>query len=302
LRVARFIATAGFVMADRHVVLLLGLVAALLAVAALAAGGGVPGADRPAYVQRVALPGPGMIALPEVEGAPGARPLVVIDPGHGGFDPGAVAPGVVEKELTLALARAIREELVERGTVRVALTRDDDRFLSLGERSELARRLGADLFLSLHADSAGDAEEVVGASIYTLSASASDRAAAAYARRENEADRVNGVPIGGEANTVRSILVDLSRRRSQEEAVRFARLVEREGTGALTFRDPALRSAAFIVLRSPDVPSVLFEAGYISNADEARSMVSPAGRAALANVVADAIEMFFEQADRAPAL
>ena len=258
----------------------------------------VSGAGRtPAYVVRVTLPEDRGLALPKISGD-GDEPLIVIDAGHGGFDPGASAPGVIEKDVTLALARALRDELLERGGVRVALTRDSDRFLALGERSAVARDLDADLFLSIHADSAGDAGEVVGASVYTLSNTASDRAAAAYARRENAADDVNGLEIGGESEAVRSILVDLSRRRSQDEAARFASLIEREGENIITFRDPALRSASLVVLRSPDVPSVLLEAGYISNADEAASMASPEGREAFARVLGAAIRSYFAQSRR----
>ena len=273
-------------------------IGAFLIVLAGLAGVIAAGANSvPDYVIRVTLPPDARFDLPEISGE-GDEPLIVIDAGHGGFDPGASGPGIVEKDVTLALAQAIRDELLERGGVRVALTRDDDTFLALGERSAMARELGADLFLSIHADSAGEAGEVVGASVYTLSSAASDRAAAAFARRENAADAVNGLEIGEESEAVRSILVDLSRRRSQDQAVRFARLIEREGEDVIRFRDPALRSASLVVLRSPDVPSVLLEAGYISNADEARSMGSREGREAFARVLAAAVRSYFAQSGR----
>ena len=150
------------------------------------------------YVIRVALPEAGAsVGLPEIQGPEDpARPLIVIDAGHGGHDPGASGAsalgGVKEKTLALALARALRDRLLREGGVRVALTRDDDTFLVLEERAEIARALGADLFLSIHAASAGARAGVTGASVYTLSARASSEAAALFAARENSADVVNG--------------------------------------------------------------------------------------------------------------
>lgn len=272
---------------------------ALLFAASMILGLG-EGAKRPDYVLRVALPDKNAIGLPQIAGDEGAefKPLIVLDAGHGGFDPGASGPGIVEKDITLALAMAVRDELLATGVVRVALTREDDRFLALDERSAIARNLGADLFLSLHADLAGDAEEVVGASVYTLSTRASDRASQRFAARENAANAVNGVPITEASDNVRSILVDLSRRRSQAQAARFGVLIESEGEASLTFRDPAQRSAALIVLQAPDVPSVLFEVGYISNAGEAASMASAQGRAVFARVLANAARRYFAEATR----
>ena len=146
------------------------------------------------YVIRVALPDPNRpIGLPPIAGpSDPSRPLVVIDAGHGGHDPGAIGIDYREKALTLGLARALRDELIRERGVRVALTPADDRFLALDERVEIARQLGADLFLSIHADSAGDKDEVSGASVYTLSSKASSAAAARVAARENSADTVEG--------------------------------------------------------------------------------------------------------------
>src|SRR5690606_39795203 len=137
--------------------------------------------------------------------ADATRPSIGIDRGHGGHDPGASGAGVREKALALPLARSLRDELLRNGGVRVALTRDDDKYLVLEERAEIARQLGADLFLSIHADSAGDKEAVRGASVYTLSARASSEAAARFAARENSADVVNGVPLANQAEQVNAI-------------------------------------------------------------------------------------------------
>lgn len=246
------------------------------------------------YVLRIELPDlADKIGLPPVEGPQDAsRPLVVIDPGHGGHDPGAGQGWLKEKTLTLILARTLRDELLARGGIRVALTRSDDRYLLLPERSSIARRLGADLFVSIHADSveAGDAS---GASIYTLSERGSDEIAARMAERENRADRINGVVMEDKSDVVNAILVDLSQREAQVRSGEFARLLLREGRGRIRFREGALQSAAFIVLKSPDVVSVLFESGYISNAEDAARLLSPEGRSAFAEATADAIRVYF---------
>lgn len=252
-----------------------------------------------AYVVRIALPAAGeTVGLPPIEGPQDpSRPLVVIDAGHGGHDPGASGAGVLggirEKTLALALARALRDELLRRGGVRVALTRGDDTFLVLEERAEIARQLGADLFLSIHADSAGEKDEVSGASVYTLSARASSEAAARFAARENSADVVNGVALAGQDPNVNAILVDLSQRRTQQQSDEFAGLILREGEGALAFHPEPRRSAALVVLKAPDVPSVLFEAGFISNPEEAGRLASPAGQARFADAMARAIRVYF---------
>lgn len=247
------------------------------------------------YVIRVDLPDPGkLMALPPIEGPQDpSRPLVVIDAGHGGHDPGASGTGFREKTVALGLARALRSELLRAGGIRVALTRNEDKFLVLPERAEIARAMGADLFLSIHADSAGDKAGVTGASVYTLSTQASSEAAARFAARENSADRVNGVLLADQNDAVNAILVELSRRRTQEQSVRFAALVAREVAGAITFHPQPLRSAALVVLKSPDVPSALFEAGFISNPEEAGRLASPEGQARIAAAMGRAIRIYF---------
>lgn len=247
------------------------------------------------YVVRLILPDAGdPVGLPKIYGPPDkSRPLVVIDAGHGGKDPGASGGGYREKDVVLALALALRDELVAQGGIRVALTREDDRFLALGERPEIARRLGADLMVSIHADSSGEKEGVRGASIYTLSSSASSEAAARFAERENAVDRLNGVRIEGQSEDVSAILVDLSQRRVQQTSAQFAGLIVREGEGTLSFHPQARRSAALAVLRAPDVPAVLYEAGFITDPEEAERLASDAGRARFAQVMARAIRIYF---------
>jgi N-acetylmuramoyl-L-alanine amidase len=257
------------------------------------------------YVVRVDLPPvEALAALPKIEGPLDAtRPLVVIDAGHGGKDPGAISQGVQEKDLTLAMARALRDELLRGGGVRVALTRSEDRYLFLGERSAIARQLGADLFISLHADSTEVATGATGATVYTLSAKGSNEVAERMAARENAADSINGVKIVEQSDQVSAILVDLSQRESLDKSQLFASLILREGQGLMPFKEALPQSAAFAVLKAPDVPSVLFETGYINNPADLSRLSSEAGRLALAQTLARAIRVFFARsAQTVPAL
>ena len=245
-------------------------------------------------VLRVILPKVDSVtALPVIDGAAADRPLVVIDAGHGGHDPGASGQGLVEKALVLRLAKSLRDELLREGGVRVALTRDDDRYLVHAERVDIARRLNADLFISIHADSAGDAEDVTGATIYTLSSAASSEAARRFADRENSSDQINGQDIGGQSDAVSTILVELSQRHTQERSNEFAGLIAREAKGVIRFHPQPRRSAALKVLRAPDVPSVLFESGFITNEEEARNLDSAEGQRRFAEVMARAIRIYF---------
>jgi N-acetylmuramoyl-L-alanine amidase len=221
------------------------------------------------------------------------RPLVVIDAGHGGFDPGALSPdGTREKDITLAVARAIRDELVRGGRVRVALTREDDRFLVLQERAQIARGLKADLFISVHADSAPNTG-ATGATIYTLSEVASDATAARLAARENKADVINGVNLSGQSADISSILIDLAQRETMNSSARFADLLKRESAGAVPFRNDYHRMAGFAVLKAPDTPAILLEVGYVTNAIDVARLTSPAGRAAIAGAVRRAVDVQF---------
>jgi N-acetylmuramoyl-L-alanine amidase len=229
---------------------------------------------------------------PRIFGRPD-RPLVVIDPGHGGHDPGAIAPQTAtrEKDVTLGMARAIRDELLKGGRVRVALTRDDDRFLILQERAEIARGLKADLFISVHADAAA-APDASGATIYTLSEVASDRKAAQLAARENKADIINGVNLRGEKADVSSILIDLAQRETMNASARFADLLKREGT-SMPFRGDYHRMAGFAVLKAPDTPAILLEVGYLTNPTDVERITSAAGRTAIATGIRRAVDVHF---------
>ncbi|WP_422059739.1 N-acetylmuramoyl-L-alanine amidase family protein [Sphingopyxis sp.] len=235
------------------------------------------------------------LPLPVIQGPnnPGL-PLVVIDAGHGGHDPGAHSPhnGKREKDITLALAKAIRDDLVASGRVRVALTRADDRFLVLEERYGIARRLKADLFISIHADAA-ETETASGASVYTLSEVASDREASRLAARENKANIINGIDLGAHSSEVSSILLDLTQRETMNVASDFARLLQREAGDDVKFRTTAHRFASFVVLKAPDTPSVLFETGFISNKGDAEFLASAAGQRKVARGVRDAVQIHF---------
>ncbi len=275
----------------------------LIVLAPIAVFAAMVGADRVfggagrgyGYVVKVDLPPPGSFAgLPKIEGPMDAsRPLVVIDAGHGGKDPGAGTGALKEKALTLSLALALRDALVRQGGVRVALTRSDDTYLTLEERPAIARKLGADLFISIHADSTDGDGSAMGATVYTLSDKGSNQVADKFAARENAADQINGVRIKGQSETVNAILVDLSQRETQDSSALFAGLILREGRRAMPFKYLTPESAAFAVLKSPDVPSVLFETGYINNTGDIARLTSPAGKQAFAAALAQAIKVYF---------
>ena len=248
------------------------------------------------YSVKIPLPAAqGGVALPKIEGPrDDSRPLVVIDAGHGGHDPGTISPhnGKREKDVTLAIARSIRDELLASGRFRVALTRSDDKFLVLEERFGIARRLGGDLFVSIHADAA-ESHAANGATIYTLSEVASDREAAKLAARENKSNILNGVNLSESPEDVSSILIDLTQRETMNLSADFAKLLRREGDSRMTFRSDSHRFASFVVLKAPDIPSVLFETGYLSNEKDMEFLTSRAGQTKVAQSVADAVTVFF---------
>lgn len=244
----------------------------------------------------VSMPVPRRIAkapLPRVYGD-ADRPLVVIDAGHGGHDPGALSPDgtLREKDVTLRIAQAIRNDLLASGRVRVALTRSDDRFLVLQERFGLARRLKADLFISIHCDSAAN-PDATGATVYTLSEVASDKEAARLAARENKADIIAGVDLGGASPDISSILIDLTQRETMNTSANFARLLGREAKPLIPIKANYHRMASLIVLKAPDMPSVLFETGYISNLADAEFLASSEGPTRVAESVRKAVEIHF---------
>lgn len=281
----------------RAVSVVLAMAGTAIALAALVASqGGATAAGESLHRALVgeARAGSVTVDLPEavgdvaiVGGRPG-RPIVVLDAGHGGRDPGAtsVSGNVTEKDLALAMARELRDELVERGRVRVAMTRDGDRYLTLEQRAATARRLGASLYLSLHMDSAPN-PLAQGATVYSLSDVASDAAAAAFARKENAA---GAALSSSEDGSVRAMLSDLALRDQMTASAELAERLVRKSTGELLLRPEPHRFAAFHVLRQAGVPAVLFEAGYISNADDEVRLTSVRGRAPIVAALARAIE------------
>jgi N-acetylmuramoyl-L-alanine amidase len=233
--------------------------------------------------------------LPRVTAARGDNPpLVVIDPGHGGRDPGASSEFVrqPEKDITLAIGRAIRDALAGTGRVRVAMTREDDTYLGLDQRYEIARRLDADLFISIHADSAPLNDGARGATIYTLSEVASDRQAALLAQSQNAPAQLAGARLSNDPS-VNVILIDLAQRESMNVSADFARLLYREAAPVFPFRPDWHRFAAFIVLKAPDIPSILFESGYLTNQTDADYIQSAQGRQQIAEGMRRAIEAHF---------
>jgi N-acetylmuramoyl-L-alanine amidase len=223
-----------------------------------------------------------------IYGAPAARgrPIVVIDAGHGGRDPGArgVSGELTEKQLTLAIADELRDQLVRRGRVRVAMTREDDRYLTLEDRAAVARRLNAGLFVSLHVDSAPN-PLARGATVYSLSDVASDAEAARFAAAENR-----GAAIARDGDSVKAMLSDLAFRAQMSASADLATRLVRKSAGRLELRPNPHRFAAFHVLRRADAPAVLFEAGYLSNTDDEALLRSPQYRSAIVLALAQAIE------------
>lgn len=252
------------------------------------------------YSVTAPIPAPrAQLALPRVFGDDDSRPLVVIDAGHGGIDPGAISPttGLKEKDVTLRIAKAIRDELLASGRVRVALTRDDDRFLVLQERYGVARKLKADLFISIHCDSVGGSPDgsggASGATVYTLSEVASDKEAARLAARENKADIIQGINLADASPDISSLLIDLTQRETMNNSASFAQLLGREAKPLLPIKPNFHRMASLVVLKAPDMPSILFETGYISNPRDAAFIDSREGRARIAESVRRAVDIHF---------
>ena len=230
----------------------------------------------------------------------GGKKIIVLDAGHGGIDTGTSGvTGLHEKDLVLDMVKRIRKSLQARGTYKVYLTRDDDTYIPLGQRVRIARSYDADLFVSIHADS-NPTPSVYGASVYTLSESGSDKEAAALAAKENQSDVIAGVDLSNQDVPVASILIDLAQRDTMNRSSRFAETAVaqlRTATDILP-RQPH-RSAAFVVLKAPDVPAVLIELGYLSNDSDARQMGTDAWREGVAEAIARAIDRNFS-ATRGP--
>jgi N-acetylmuramoyl-L-alanine amidase len=265
--------------------------------------------DRAVFMQSIAAESrKAMAAAPETTSAtaaapatatggdpPDMRPVVVIDPGHGGIDHGAqTESGETEKAIVLDFAKALRERIEKGGKYRVVMTRVDDTFVPLAERVKVARHHKAALFLSIHADSLprgeGDAQ---GATVYTLSDTASDAEAAKLAESENRADLIAGINLTEEPAEVADILIDLARRETKTFSNRFARSLVKEMKSVARLHKNPLKSAGFRVLKAPDVPSVLLELGYVSNKADLQLLVSDSWRSRTVGSVAQAVELFF---------
>jgi N-acetylmuramoyl-L-alanine amidase len=226
--------------------------------------------------------------------APDARPVIVIDPGHGGIDPGAAAhSGVIEKDLVLSFAQQLKRRLEGQGRYRVLMTRDEDVFISLGDRVRSARSARADLFISIHADSISGGQDVRGLTVYTVSERASDAESARLADRENKADAAAGIDSGDRPDDVLDILQDLTFRETRTFSHGFAtRLVGELDSIARLNKNPR-REAGFRVLRAHDVPSVLVELGYLSSKQDLDLLMSEQWRGKLVSAMAVAVDRFF---------
>jgi N-acetylmuramoyl-L-alanine amidase len=231
--------------------------------------------------------------------APRRPQIIVIDPGHGGIDPGCIGySGVYEKEISFSTANEIARMLEATKRYKVVLTRDEDEFVALQDRVARARAAEGDLFLSIHADAIPD-EQVRGASVFTLSEKASDAASAALAARENHADVVAGINLATQSREVSDILLDLARRQTNNLSIGLAQeLVSKLGS-EVRMLDHSHRSAGFAVLKAPDIPSALVELGCLSNRDEDRMLRTPAYRKKLATGIVQSVEAYYAQVVRA---
>ena len=232
---------------------------------------------------------------PPVGRSPVKTPLIILDPGHGGHDPGAVAKSqdIVEKAIVLKFAHELKKRLVRSGDYRVKLTRNNDTFISLGERRRYAHDHKGDLFISLHADSIRD-KNVRGASIYTLSEDASDKQTARLARQENKAGTIAGVDLSHESKDVSNILIDLAMRDTMNQSKFLANTIaDKFRARSVKVLDTTHRYAAFAVLKSADIPSVLVELGFMSNPYEVQRLLRRSHRRKLAKALHSGIDAYF---------
>jgi N-acetylmuramoyl-L-alanine amidase len=255
--------------------------------------------DRESFLRRAELetrPARGDAAPPVPAAASGdARSLVVLDPGHGGIDTGTKGPnGETEKDIVLKMAERLRQRIEKAGKYRVLMTRTDDTFVPLADRVRFARNASAALFVSIHADALprreGDAQ---GASVYTLSDTASDSEAARLAEQENRADIIAGVNLKTEPEDVAGILLDLAERETKGFSLQFAHKLLADLKTVTRLHKEPLKSAGFRVLRAPDIPSVLIELGYVSNHADLQSLLSDAWQNRTADMIAQAIDSYF---------
>lgn len=223
------------------------------------------------------------------------RPVIVLDPGHGGIDTGTrAASGELEKTLVLEFALMLRDKLEQTDKYRVVMTRTDDRFVELGERIRLARQRDAQLFISVHCDALRRREgEAEGATVYTVSEHASDAEAARLADAENKADVIAGVNLSAEPNDIADILIDLAQRETKNYSAQFARVLVGELKATARLHKHPLKSAGFKVLTAPDVPSVLIELGYVSSREDIKQLTSNDWRSQVSDKIVQAVDAFF---------
>ncbi len=222
------------------------------------------------------------------------KKVIVIDAGHGGHDPGAIGySGVYEKNITLAAAKELKRQLDKEGKYQVYLTRSTDVFIPLRQRFQIARKHNADLFLSIHADSARN-RQAKGLSVYTLSETASDKEAEALAERENKADVISGLNMVEQSKEVNDVLISLAQRETRNRSSEFARCIEIEMRKSVRLISDTHRFAGFAVLKAPDVPSVLLEMGYLSNKEEERLLRQDSYRKKLATSAVRAVNRYFD--------
>lgn len=228
-----------------------------------------------------------------------SKKIIVLDPGHGGVDPGAIGvSGAYEKNITLAMARELKEIIEKEYGYKVYLTRNRDVFIPLRDRVKIARKYDADLFLSIHADSAAN-RRAQGLSVYTLSETASDKEAAALAEKENKADIVAGLNFAEHSKEVSDILLNLAQRETLNRSSEFATFMVQEMRKSTHTLDNTHRFAGFAVLKAPDVPSVLMELGYLSNRNEEKQLQQKSYRRKLAISASRAINKYFENMQHA---
>ncbi|MGH6945234.1 MAG: N-acetylmuramoyl-L-alanine amidase family protein, partial [Geminicoccaceae bacterium] len=222
------------------------------------------------------------------------KPVIVIDPGHGGIDPGAIGTrGTYEKNVVLAMGLELRRQLEATGRYQVVMTRETDKILRLRDRLAVARESHGELFLSLHADSLVQAPDVRGASVYTLSERASSREAARLAAKENRADILAGIDLSDQEEIVTEILIDLAQRDANNKSIRVAQLLVDELRSVTRMVRGGALQAGFVVLKSPDMPSALVELGYLSNPRDERDLLDPQHVAEKARAIVHAVDRYF---------
>ncbi len=257
-----------------------------------------PAANAPSPSEQTAAITPAA-AVPSPAVEADHRKVIVIDPGHGGIDPGAIShKKTKEKDVVLAYGQALRDALQKSSNYKVILTRDSDQFISLEERVNIARENKADLFIAIHADTV-DEKDVRGTTLYTVSDKATDAEAEALAQKENRADIIAGIDLGNQTKTVSDILINLAQRESKNQALYFAKKAVAKLQPYARFTGKPMRSAAFVVLKAPDVPSVLVELGYLSSVEDENLLNSVDWRNNMATAMAHAVNDYF---GRAPAI